>query len=97
MDEAITSYVMEIVSRTRADRNLIAGVSPRGAIHFTRAARAHAIVEGRDYATPDDVKAVAVNVLSHRVIEKRVRGPQDGRGASPQIIRKILQEVAVPQ
>jgi MoxR-like ATPase len=97
MDEAITSYVMEIVARTRSDRNLIAGVSPRGAIHLTRAARAHAFVEGRDYTTPDDVKAVAVNVLSHRVIERRIRGPQDGRGASPQIIRKILQEVPVPQ
>ncbi len=97
MDDSITNYALEIVARTRADRNLIAGVSPRGSIHLTRAARAHAFVEGRDYATPDDVKAVAPNVLSHRVIERRIRGPQDGRTTNSQVIRKILQEVPVPQ
>jgi len=97
MDDSITNYALEIVARTRSDRNLIAGVSPRGAIHLTRAARAHAFVDGRDYTTPDDVKAVAPSVLSHRVIERRIRGPQDGRASSSQIIRKILQEVPVPQ
>jgi MoxR-like ATPase len=97
LDDSITGYVLEIVTRTRNDKSLVAGVSPRGAIHLARAARAHALVEGRDYATPDDVKAVAVNVLSHRVIEKRVRASQDGRAATGQIIRKILQEVPVPQ
>ncbi len=97
MDDAIANYVLEIVARTRGDRNLVAGVSPRGAIHLTRATRAHAFVEGRDYSTPDDVKAVAASVLSHRVIEKRIRGPHAGRGTSSQIIRKILQEVPVPQ
>jgi MoxR-like ATPase len=97
IDDAVTNYVVEIANRTRADRTLVAGVSPRGAIHLTRAARAHALVDGRDYATPDDIKAVAVNVLSHRVVEKRSRASQDGRAASGQIIRKILQEIPVPQ
>jgi hypothetical protein len=96
LDDAVTSYVVEIANRTRSDRTLVAGVSPRGAIHLTRAARAHALVEGRDYATPDDIKAVAVNVLSHRVVEKRSRASQDGRAASAQILRKILQEIPVP-
>jgi MoxR-like ATPase len=97
MEDAVTNYILEIVSRTRLEKGLIAGVSPRGAIHLSRAARAHALVDGRDYATPDDVKAVAVNVLSHRVIEKRVRSSQDGRYTTSQIIRRILQEVPVPQ
>jgi len=97
IDDAVTNYVVEIANRTRADRTLVAGVSPRGAIHLTRAARAHALVDGRDYATPDDIKAVAVNVLSHRVVEKRSRASQDGRAASGQILRKILQEIPVPQ
>jgi len=97
VDDAVTSYVIEIANRTRNDRSLVAGVSPRGAIHLTRAARAHALVDGRDYATPDDIKAVAVNVLSHRVVEKRSRASQDGRAASGQILRKILQEIPVPQ
>jgi MoxR-like ATPase len=97
LDDAVTTYVIEIANRTRNDRSLVAGVSPRGAIHLTRAARAHALVDGRDYATPDDIKAVAVNVLSHRVVEKRSRASQDGRAASGQILRKILQEIPVPQ
>ena len=97
LDDAVTTYVIEIANRTRNDRSLVAGVSPRGAIHLTRAARAHALVDGRDYATPDDIKAVAVNVLSHRIVEKRSRASQDGRAASGQILRKILQEIPVPQ
>jgi MoxR-like ATPase len=96
LDDAVTTYVVEIANRTRADKTLVAGVSPRGAIHLTRAARAHALVDGRDYATPDDIKAVAVNVLSHRVVEKRSRASQDGRAASGQILRRILQEIPVP-
>src|SRR6185295_12247845 len=88
LDDAITQYIIEIANRTRGDRTLVAGVSPRGAIHLTRAARAHAMVEGRDYVSPDDIKAVAVNVLSHRVVEKRSRASQDGRAASGQILRK---------
>jgi MoxR-like ATPase len=77
VDDAVTNYVIEIANRTRNDRTLVAGVSPRGAIHLTRAARAHAMVDGRDYVTPDDVKAVTVNVLSHRVVEKRPQRHQD--------------------
>jgi MoxR-like ATPase len=97
MDEALTGYIIEIANRTRNDKSLVAGVSPRGSIHLARAARAHALVEGRDYVAPDDVKAVAVAVLSHRVIERRMRSSQDGRHTTAQIIRRILQEVPVPQ
>jgi MoxR-like ATPase len=97
MDDALTGYLIEIVGRTRSDRNLLAGVSPRGSLHLARAARAHALVEGRDFATPDDVKAVAVPVLAHRVIERRTRATADGRATSAQVVRKILQEVPVPQ
>jgi MoxR-like ATPase len=97
LDDALAAYIVEIVHRTRADRSLVAGVSPRGALHLARAARAHALVEGRDYATPDDVKTVAVPVMAHRVIERRSRPGQDGHAASGQILRKILQDVAVPQ
>jgi MoxR-like ATPase len=97
LDDAVTNYIIEIANRTRGDRTLVSGVSPRGAIHLTRASRAHAMVDGRDYVSPDDIKAVAVNVLSHRVVEKRSRASQDGRAASGQILRKILQEIPVPQ
>jgi len=97
MDDAVTGYLLEIVNRSRNDKALLAGVSPRGAIHLARAARAHALVDGRDYVLPDDVKTIAVNALSHRIIERRVRASQDGRASAAQIIRKILQDVPVPQ
>jgi MoxR-like ATPase len=97
MDDALASYLIEIVQRTRSDRNLVAGASPRGSLHLARAARALALLEGRDYATPDDLKAVAVPVLAHRVIERRTRASSDGRASAGQVVRKILQEVPVPQ
>ncbi|HXX93522.1 MAG TPA: MoxR family ATPase [Planctomycetota bacterium] len=97
MDDAVTTYLLEIVNRTRNEKAFMAGVSPRGAIHLARASRAHALVDGRDYVLPDDVKAVAVNAMSHRVLERRARSSQDGRASAAQIIRRILQEVPVPQ
>ena len=97
IDDALAGYIVDVVQRTRSDRNLLAGVSPRGAIHLSRAARAHALVEGRDFATPDDVKAVATAVMTHRVIERRARGAGEGRQSAVQIVRKILQEAPVPQ
>lgn len=97
MDEALTAYVVEIAARTRVDKALAAGVSPRGALHLSRAAQAWALLEARDYATPDDVKAVAIPVLAHRVLEKRVRLSADGRLTVHQTLHRILQEVPVPQ
>jgi len=97
IDDALAGYIVDIVQRTRSDRNLLAGVSPRGAIHLSRAARAPALAEGRDFATPDDVKAVATAVMTHRVIERRARGAGEGRQSAVQIVRKILQEAPVPQ
>jgi MoxR-like ATPase len=96
LGDAVASYILAIVDRTRKDRTLVAGASPRGAIHLARAARAHALVEGRDYATPDDIKAVAVPVLAHRVIEKRLRSSPEGRIPGEQTIQRILQETPVP-
>jgi MoxR-like ATPase len=97
IDDTITTYLLDIVNRTRSEKALAAGVSPRGAIHLARASRALAMVEGRVFVVPDDVKSVAVHVLSHRVLEKRLRPSQDGRASAAQIIRKILQETPVPQ
>jgi MoxR-like ATPase len=97
IDDAVTNYVVEIANRTRADRTLVAGVSPRGRIHLTRAARAHALVDGRDYATPDDIKAVAAT--SSRTASSRSGRARRRTAARPsgQILRKILQEIPVPQ
>ena len=68
------------------------GVSPRGTLLLQRATQARALLEGRDFVVPDDVKAIAIPVLSHRVIP---RGPHESLSAET-IIEDLLTEVAVP-
>jgi len=95
IEASITEYVLEIVSRTRQTDRLEIGVSPRGGLFLARAAQALALVEGRDYCLPDDVKRLAVPVLAHRVIRRAAMvaaGGQDERA----IIRQILSETPVP-
>ena len=96
--EKLLDYVMEIVQRTRGSRDLVLGVSPRGAQGFFRAVQAHALVAGRPFATPDDVKKVAPAVLAHRILASAT-GRYEGTGAGRrerEAVRKILDEVAVP-
>jgi MoxR-like ATPase len=95
-DDSVVDYVLSIVTATRRSRLLALGVSPRGSLALLRAARAHALADGRDFLVPDDVKRLAVPALAHRVI---MAGPaQDGSGAGAEaIIRAIVQDVPVPR
>ena len=103
MDEAIKDYVVRIVVATRdpvgpklADlKPLIAyGVSPRATIYISLAARAHAFLDGRDYVLPDDIKAVALDVMRHRLI---VTYEADAEEITPEtVIGRVLDNVAVP-
>jgi len=70
INDAIYRYILDIVEVTRHSDELYVGVSTRGAIAFSHAAQAFALLEGRDYVVPDDIKALAVPVLSHRVMAK---------------------------
>jgi MoxR-like ATPase len=88
------TYMVEIVTRTREDPRVLVGSSPRGSLALFKLSRARAVVFGRDYIIPDDIKAIAHSGLGHRIIlkpEPRIRGvlPQD-------ILNKILAEVPVP-
>lgn len=77
LHERIYDYVLRIAHATREHRQLMLGLSPRGALTLARAAQAHAATRRRDYVTPDDVKAVAVAVMSHRLVplpEARLSG-----------------------
>ena len=70
------------------------GLSPRATLQLARATRSRAAAQGRDYATPDDVKAVALPVLSHRVV---LRPEAAARGATGEaVMRELLGAVAVP-
>jgi len=66
--DQVKEYIIKLVSSTRNDRNAALGISPRGSIALYKAAKAFAYIYDREYATPDDVKNVAVPVLAHRII-----------------------------
>ena len=87
-------YERDNVEATRNDRALRLGVSPRGAQTLFRAARAYALVRGRGYVLPDDVRDLAVPVLAHRVLAADDLG--HGGTAGETAIRRILAEVPVP-
>ena len=94
VDTAILSYIVELVHRTREDHRVITGASPRASQSLFKTARASAAIDGRDYVIPDDIKAVALQVVSHRIVlkpESKIRGV-----TGQHIMRKILSEVPVP-
>ena len=88
VDPAIQQYIVDLVRATRNDSEISLGVSPRGSVALYRATQAWAWLHGRSYALPDDVKDLALYVLSHRIIAT------GGRRGS-QVIARLLQEVPV--
>lgn len=96
VEESINDYILDIVAATRKHSELTLGVSTRGAITFSKAVQGLALIEGRDYATPDDVKRLAVPVLAHRVISRGVirEGQRDRTRA---VIRQILDTIPAPR
>ena len=96
VDDDVIEYLHAIVVATRETKLLALGASTRGALAFERAVRARAIVSGRTYATPDDVQALAVHALAHRV---RVAGVHDtglGRNDAERVVRELLTKLPVP-
>ena len=95
VDASISGYLMDLVQATRECEDLHVGVSIRGALSLYRAAQAAALIDGRDYVIPDDVKNLAVAVFSHRVITRGyLRGGQ--REAIEALIERLIDEVPVP-
>ena len=94
IDPAILSYIVEVVQRSREDHRVITGASPRASQSLFKTGRAAAAIDGRDYVIPDDIKSVALQVVSHRIVlkpEAKIRGI-----TGMHIMRKILNEVPVP-
>ncbi|MBI3679751.1 MAG: MoxR family ATPase [Acidobacteria bacterium] len=97
VEEALVDYMLSIVARTREHDSLALGVSPRGAQALYRATQALALIEGRDYAIPDDVKRLAIPVFAHRVIiHSRVSPGQRSHDLAERILEEILTFVEVP-
>jgi MoxR-like ATPase len=96
VDDAILRYIAEIVRRTRVDKDVEVGSSPRGSLALVKLARSRAWLYQRKYVLPDDVKAVAIPALSHRLILKPEQWLK-GRKATDGIIGDILAEMPVPK
>jgi MoxR-like ATPase len=92
--ESIGRYIVDIVGATRTSKRLQVGASPRGSLALLKLARCRAAVQGRDFATPDDVKAVAVPALAHRLTLMPELWVQ--RISADQIVRETLEQVPTP-
>jgi MoxR-like ATPase len=97
VDDALVDYMLAIVEKTRAFEPLSLGVSPRGAQALFRASQALALLEGRDYVIPDDIKRLVVPVFAHRVvINTRAVLSQRSTDLAERILQDILTQVDVP-
>jgi MoxR-like ATPase len=94
IDKAVLDYISTIVRGTRQHPKVEVGSSPRGGLALLRASRAIALILGRDFVTPDDVKLVAVDALAHRLIlnvEEALEGLDVGT-----VVREVVDSVPVP-
>jgi len=97
VDESLTEYLLSIVQATRQSELLSLGVSTRGALALNRASKSLALVRGRTYCLPDDIKELAPTVLSHRVMIARTQGiRQRSFEQAERIIQDIVDSVPVP-
>ncbi|WP_438447181.1 AAA family ATPase [Gorillibacterium sp. sgz5001074] len=94
VDDDLYAYIVALAEETRRDPELLGGVSPRGCLSMLRAAQARAVLAGRGYVSPDDIKALAVPVWAHRVLPAR-RGGAFERVAEKAVLR-IVNAVPVP-
>jgi MoxR-like ATPase len=94
-DDALVDYLQDIVDKTRKSNDLQVGVSTRGALAFYRAAQSNAMLAGRNYVVPDDIKDLAIGVLAHRVLPRGFAAGSD-RAAAEAMIQRCVESVAVP-
>ncbi|HVS33277.1 MAG TPA: MoxR family ATPase [Thermoanaerobaculia bacterium] len=97
VNEALVEYLMTIVQTTRTHPEVALGVSTRGALTFFTASQALAMVNGRDFVIPDDVKRLAEPVLSHRITLKDRRIVRGDSSPEARFIARIVSELPVPR
>lgn len=94
LSDGVISYIRDIVKLSREEKNFVAGASPRAMLSLIRASQAKAYLSGRDFVKPDDVKAVAVNVLHHRLSltsEAKIRKEDTDR-----ILNELILKAKIP-
>ena len=97
VNESLVDYLMAIVHTTRTHDEVALGVSTRGALTYFKACQALAMVNGRDFVVPDDVKRLAAPVLSHRILMKERRSLRGDSSPEVRFIARIVNEVPVPR
>jgi len=94
VSDAIEGYIVDIVSATRTSRQLAVGASPRGSLALLKLSRAKAALSGRDFVVPEDVKAIAVPALAHRLMLRPELWVQRIRGED--VVAEALGSVPTP-
>ena len=94
VEESLNRYVVSVLRHTRGDARLALGASPRAGISLLRVAKANAVLRGREYVIPADVKEVAADVLSHRVI--LAADARSGGLDAADVIREAVDRTPVP-
>jgi len=97
VSESLVEYLMTIVQTTRSHPDAALGVSTRGALTYFKACQALAMVAGRDFVIPEDIKRLAGPVLSHRILMKDRRMTRGEYSPESRFIQKIVSEIAVPR
>jgi MoxR-like ATPase len=96
LDPAVVDYILDLVDATRHHEDLHLGVSPRGALALTAASQSAAVLAGRQYVTPDDVKGLFLAVCAHRVLSKTYLHNGDAN-ATARVLESVLAKVATPR
>ena len=96
LDNSIVEYILDLVEATRSDEALHLGISPRGSQALTQACQASAVVYGRDYVTPDDVKGLFIPCTAHRVVSKTYLHNGDA-SATVRVLQAILDRIPAPR
>ncbi|MFC6160553.1 AAA family ATPase [Kribbella jiaozuonensis] len=94
VDDTVGQYCVDLAAATRRDSQVLVGASPRGSLALLLTARAYAVIKGRDYVVPEDVKAVAVAALAHRITVRPELWLHEVTGAT--VVRTVLGSVAAP-
>jgi MoxR-like ATPase len=94
VDPSLIAYAVEIVRRSRQARDLSLGASPRGSLALIAVSRARAVIAGRDFVTPDDIRAVAIPCLGHRVVSSDQAWARGMR--NNEIVQVVVDSVATP-
>jgi len=97
INDSLLDYLLNIVEQTRKTETIELGISPRGTLSLFQCAQALALIEGRDFCTPDDVKRLVVPCFAHRlIISSQYKGASSQSNEAEQVLKEILTKVEVP-